>query len=168
MRSWYGICELEQQFCLFCLISILVYRQNGVVALTLPEFNREKTLRLSGNELWLVHSLIRLETVKSKLNTGQFDVVEGIRTNCVDLQWRANASQYLGQTSFGLGKENWGWNWTERWIAARPWEVRVHSQLIHPRNTQAKQASKSQNEIKVPALVKSASPKVKKDDPTYG
>lgn len=41
-------------------------------------------------------------------------------------QWRANTSQYLGQASYILGKENWGWSWTERWIAARPWEVRVH------------------------------------------
>ncbi|XVF70100.1 hypothetical protein PTKIN_Ptkin11bG0135200 [Pterospermum kingtungense] len=77
-------------------------------------------------------------------------------------QWRANASQYLGQTSYGPGKENWGWSWMERWIAARPWEVRVH----------ARQASKSEKEMKVPALVNSAlpngkvAPKVKRDDPT--
>ncbi|XWS28056.1 hypothetical protein CRYUN_Cryun25bG0033100 [Craigia yunnanensis] len=25
-------------------------------------------------------------------------------------QWRENASQYLGQASYGLGKENWGWS----------------------------------------------------------
>ncbi|XP_021890229.1 protein IQ-DOMAIN 1 [Carica papaya] len=44
-------------------------------------------------------------------------------------QWRANPTQYLGQASYSLGKENWGWSWTERWVAARPWEVRVHAQL---------------------------------------
>ncbi|XVE50144.1 hypothetical protein DITRI_Ditri01bG0138200 [Diplodiscus trichospermus] len=87
-------------------------------------------------------------------------------------QWRANASQYLGQASYGLGKENWGWSWMERWIAARPWEVRVHSQPIHPRKTHARQASKSEKEIKVPSSVKPAlpngkvAPKVKKVAPT--
>ncbi|XWS52145.1 hypothetical protein CRYUN_Cryun11dG0042100 [Craigia yunnanensis] len=89
-------------------------------------------------------------------------------------QWRANASRYIGQASFGLGKENWGSSWMERWIAARPWEVRVHSLAIHPRKTHARQASKSEKEMKVPALVKPAlpngtvAPKVKKVAPTDG
>ena len=97
----------------------------------------------------------------------------GIKINCVDLQWRANASQYLGQASYGLGKENWGWSWMERWIAARPWEVRVHSLAIHPRKTHARQASKSERD-KVPDLEKPASPngtvapKVKKVAPIDG
>ncbi|KAE9590597.1 hypothetical protein Lal_00023213 [Lupinus albus] len=43
-------------------------------------------------------------------------------------QWRANCSQYFGQASYSLGKESWGWSWTERWVAARPWEVRVRAQ----------------------------------------
>ncbi|XP_022734368.1 protein IQ-DOMAIN 1-like isoform X2 [Durio zibethinus] len=89
-------------------------------------------------------------------------------------QWRANASQYLGQASYGLGKENWGWSWMERWIAARPWEVRVHSQPIHPRKTHARQSSKSEKEMKVPSSLKPAlpngkvAPKVKKVAPTDG
>ncbi|MED6218772.1 Protein IQ-DOMAIN 10 [Stylosanthes scabra] len=40
-------------------------------------------------------------------------------------QWRPNCSQYFGQASYSLGKESWGWSWTERWVAARPWEIRV-------------------------------------------
>ncbi|KFK38852.1 hypothetical protein AALP_AA3G168800 [Arabis alpina] len=47
-------------------------------------------------------------------------------------QWRANATQYLGQDSFNLDKENWGWSWKERWISARPWEIRAQSQVIKP------------------------------------
>nr|KYP51392.1 Protein IQ-DOMAIN 1 [Cajanus cajan] len=43
-------------------------------------------------------------------------------------QWRPNCSQYFGQASYSLGKESWGWSWTERWVAARPWEVRVRVQ----------------------------------------
>ncbi|XWS10952.1 hypothetical protein CRYUN_Cryun38cG0042600 [Craigia yunnanensis] len=89
-------------------------------------------------------------------------------------QWRANASQYLGQASYGLGKENWGWSWMERWIAARPWEVRVHSQPIHPRKIHGRQASKSEKEMKAPSSGKPAlpngkvAPKVKKVAPTDG
>ncbi|XP_010519241.1 PREDICTED: protein IQ-DOMAIN 1 [Tarenaya hassleriana] len=57
-------------------------------------------------------------------------------------QWRANATHYLGQASFGLGKENWGWSWKERWISARPWEVRVQSQDIKPKKCLTKPTSK--------------------------
>lgn len=47
-------------------------------------------------------------------------------------QWRANATQYLGQASFNLDKENWGWSWKERWIAARPWEIRTQCLVAKP------------------------------------
>ncbi|KAK7342708.1 hypothetical protein VNO80_25664 [Phaseolus coccineus] len=40
-------------------------------------------------------------------------------------QWRPNCRQYLGQAIYSLGKEGWGWSWKERWVAARPWEMRV-------------------------------------------
>ncbi|GLT48594.1 hypothetical protein SLA2020_222090 [Shorea laevis] len=73
-------------------------------------------------------------------------------------QWRANASQYLGQTSFNLGRENWGWSWKERWIAARPWEVRVASQGSHPKKANGKQGSEGEEEVKGPDPVKSALP----------
>ncbi|EOA31261.1 hypothetical protein CARUB_v10014433mg [Capsella rubella] len=47
-------------------------------------------------------------------------------------QWRANATQYLGQASFNLGTESWGWSWKERWIAARPWEIRAQCHVSKP------------------------------------
>ncbi|XP_019092605.1 PREDICTED: protein IQ-DOMAIN 1-like [Camelina sativa] len=47
-------------------------------------------------------------------------------------QWRANATQYLGQASFNLGKDSWGWSWKERWIAARPWEIRAQCHVSKP------------------------------------
>ncbi|XP_010509802.1 PREDICTED: protein IQ-DOMAIN 1-like [Camelina sativa] len=38
-------------------------------------------------------------------------------------QWKADGkTQWLG--SYELGNTNWGWSWKERWISARPWEVR--------------------------------------------
>uniref|UniRef100_A0A1J3ERU1 Protein IQ-DOMAIN 1 n=1 Tax=Noccaea caerulescens TaxID=107243 RepID=A0A1J3ERU1_NOCCA len=38
-------------------------------------------------------------------------------------QWKADGkTQWLG--GYELGNTNWGWSWKERWISARPWEVR--------------------------------------------
>ncbi|RDX89378.1 Protein IQ-DOMAIN 1 [Mucuna pruriens] len=59
-------------------------------------------------------------------------------------QWRPNCSQYFGQASYSLGKESWGWSWTERWVAARPWEVRVR---VHP--TKTKNLNGQQPKIKL-------------------
>ncbi|CAN6843344.1 unnamed protein product [Brassica oleracea] len=40
-----------------------------------------------------------------------------------DIEWKADGkTQWLG--GYELGNTNWGWSWKERWIAARPWEVR--------------------------------------------
>ncbi|KAJ6993947.1 hypothetical protein D5086_013203 [Populus alba] len=58
-------------------------------------------------------------------------------------QWRANPTQYLGQAYYSLGKENWGWSWKERWIAARPWDIRVHSEPHNLKKAHSKQESKS-------------------------
>ncbi|KAG8657924.1 hypothetical protein MANES_03G103400v8 [Manihot esculenta] len=69
-------------------------------------------------------------------------------------QWRANPTQYLGQAYYSIGKENWGWSWKERWIAARPWEIRVHSQLSNPKKGQILQVSKS--EMKITQSIKPA------------
>nr|TKR78376.1 hypothetical protein D5086_0000283040 [Populus alba] len=57
--------------------------------------------------------------------------------------WRANPTQYLGQAYYSHGKENWGWSWKERWIAARPWEIRVHSEPHNLKKAHSKQESKS-------------------------
>ncbi|CAH1444563.1 unnamed protein product [Lactuca virosa] len=40
-------------------------------------------------------------------------------------QWRANSSRYFGQAYYDLSKENWGWKWTERWIAVYRLEAHV-------------------------------------------
>ncbi|KAJ4809764.1 Protein IQ-DOMAIN 1 [Rhynchospora pubera] len=40
-------------------------------------------------------------------------------------QWRARPGINLGPFVYGTGKNGWGWSWTDRWIAARPWEPRV-------------------------------------------
>lgn len=62
------------------------------------------------------------------------------------LQWRANSILDLNPASYSLDKENWGWSWKERWIAARPWEIRANTHPTIPKKVQTKQRSKL-NEI---------------------
>ncbi|KAK4485282.1 hypothetical protein RD792_007915, partial [Penstemon davidsonii] len=40
-------------------------------------------------------------------------------------QWRANSNPSFGPSNHELSESNWGWSWTDRWIAARPWEGRI-------------------------------------------
>ncbi|KAL0546735.1 hypothetical protein IC582_016648 [Cucumis melo] len=57
-------------------------------------------------------------------------------------QWRANSILDLSPASYSLDKENWGWSWKERWIAARPWEIRANTHPTIPKKVQMKQTSK--------------------------
>ncbi|KAJ3669955.1 hypothetical protein LUZ60_010279 [Juncus effusus] len=39
-------------------------------------------------------------------------------------QWQAGTRQGPSTSVFDSDKNNWGWNWLERWMAVRPWENR--------------------------------------------
>ncbi|KAG8371110.1 hypothetical protein BUALT_Bualt13G0052700 [Buddleja alternifolia] len=39
-------------------------------------------------------------------------------------QWQAGSRQQISLAGFEPDKNNWGWNWLERWMAVRPWENR--------------------------------------------
>ncbi|XP_073286656.1 protein IQ-DOMAIN 5-like isoform X2 [Primulina huaijiensis] len=39
-------------------------------------------------------------------------------------QWQANSRQQAASSGFEPDKNNWSWNWLERWMAVRPWENR--------------------------------------------
>lgn len=39
-------------------------------------------------------------------------------------QWQAGPRQQTAPMGFEPDKNNWGWNWLERWMAVRPWENR--------------------------------------------
>ncbi|GAV64041.1 hypothetical protein CFOL_v3_07559 [Cephalotus follicularis] len=76
-------------------------------------------------------------------------------------QWKANNSQYLGQAYYTISKDNWGWSWKERWIAARPWEVRIQAESQSSKRSHSRQASKvdkvlKQQELKLPMSIKPA------------
>lgn len=64
-------------------------------------------------------------------------------------QWRANSSPN-GLGNYELGKANWGWSWTERWITARPWEIRVAFQSSSPKKMQNRSTIKSAKSINSP------------------
>ncbi|KAK9209100.1 hypothetical protein WN944_001464 [Citrus x changshan-huyou] len=73
-------------------------------------------------------------------------------------QWRANSSQYLGQAYYSICKDNWGWSWMERWIAARPWEVRVNAKPTKKiKGKQVSNADKFANQLELKVSV-SATP----------
>ncbi|KAL1834127.1 hypothetical protein DCAR_0104294 [Daucus carota subsp. sativus] len=75
-------------------------------------------------------------------------------------QWRANKNPVLNNNE--LGNAIWGWSWTERWIAARPWESRALVQSS-PKKSMSRQSSKTSKNLKSPTMkpmrsVKSISP----------
>lgn len=39
-------------------------------------------------------------------------------------KWQAGSRQQVAAGGFEPDKNNWGWNWLERWMAVRPWENR--------------------------------------------
>ncbi|KZV53218.1 protein IQ-DOMAIN 1 [Dorcoceras hygrometricum] len=80
-------------------------------------------------------------------------------------QWRANSNPNFGSGNYELGKENWGWSWMDRWIAARPWESRV-AIPPSPKKAPSRQESKTPKSktpptIKTSVKVKLISPNAK-------
>nr|GMC55574.1 protein IQ-DOMAIN 1-like isoform X1 [Ipomoea batatas]GME03313.1 protein IQ-DOMAIN 1-like isoform X1 [Ipomoea batatas] len=70
-------------------------------------------------------------------------------------QWRASSSHYFGQAYYDLGKDSWGWSWTERWIAVRPWETRVQAK---PEKSPRKEGNQTPNLGPLKLLVSQKSP----------
>ncbi|KAL4318021.1 hypothetical protein GQ457_18G013220 [Hibiscus cannabinus] len=76
-----------------------------------------------------------LEDVKTKLQMRQEGAFKRERTLAYSLaqkQWRSNTGlssrtnssiPYLKNPEFDTN--SWGWNWLERWMAAKPWETRL-------------------------------------------
>ncbi|XP_009803285.1 protein IQ-DOMAIN 9 [Nicotiana tabacum] len=76
-------------------------------------------------------------------------------------QWRANSSPVFGSGNHEMSKANWGWSWTDRWVAARPWESRVPVHTSPKKvNGKASKTTKSSTTPtkKTPISVKSSLP----------
>ncbi|KAL0676664.1 hypothetical protein Bca4012_004645 [Brassica carinata] len=93
-------------------------------------------------------------------------------------QWQAGTRQLSAHSEFQPDKNNWGWNWLERWMAVRPWENRFLDtsnlrergcqtlQLLYP-SGKAAGPSLSDNDSSSPGsipVVSKARSKLAKDD----
>ncbi|XP_016501946.1 protein IQ-DOMAIN 9 [Nicotiana tabacum] len=73
-------------------------------------------------------------------------------------QWRANSNPIFGSSNHDISKANWGWSWTDRWIAARPWESRItvpSTPKMAKRIARKTPKSNKSQTIKTPIFVKS-------------
>ncbi|KAL6636791.1 hypothetical protein ACP70R_024363 [Stipagrostis hirtigluma subsp. patula] len=68
-------------------------------------------------------SIGSVEDIQAKLLKRQEAAVKRERAMAYALthQWQASSRQVV---AFEPDKNNWGWNWLERWMAVRPWESR--------------------------------------------
>eukprot|EP01018_Ginkgo_biloba_P021151 Gb_01817 [translate_table: standard] len=92
---------------------------------------RENQLRES-EEGWC-NSQGTLEEVRAKLQMRQEGAIKRERAIAYAFshqQWRGNsrASMPLNHAKNEPDKNNWGWSWLERWMAAKPWENRLMEQ----------------------------------------
>lgn len=68
-----------------------------------------------------------VEQIQAKLLRRQEAAAKRERTMAYALshQWQAGSKQQTAPEGFEPDKNNWGWNWLERWMAVRPWENRL-------------------------------------------
>ncbi|KAJ8534878.1 hypothetical protein K7X08_016606 [Anisodus acutangulus] len=103
-----------------------------------------------------------MEVIVSRIHQREEAAVKRERTMAYafSYQWRANSNPIFGSSKHDLGKANWGWSWTDRWIAARPWESRIPVQsspkITSRTATKTLKSNKIQTE-KTPVSVKSSS-----------
>lgn len=103
-----------------------------------------------------------MEVVLSRIHQREEAAVKRERTMAYAFshQWRANSNPMFGSSIHDLGKANWGWSWTDRWIAARPWESRIPVQsspkIVNRTASKTPKSYKTQT-TKTPVSVKSTS-----------
>ncbi|CAH9133126.1 unnamed protein product [Cuscuta epithymum] len=71
-------------------------------------------------------SIGSVEQIQAKLLKRQEAAAKRERAMAYALanQWQAGSKQHATSGGFEPDKNNWGWNWLERWMAVRPWENR--------------------------------------------
>ncbi|CAN6476312.1 unnamed protein product [Victoria cruziana] len=71
-------------------------------------------------------SIGSVEEIQAKLLKRQEAAAKRERARAYALthQWQAGTRQAAVPAGFKPDKNNWGWNWLERWMAVRPWENR--------------------------------------------
>ncbi|KAF8090239.1 hypothetical protein N665_0482s0032 [Sinapis alba] len=71
-------------------------------------------------------SIGSVEQIQAKLIKRQEAAAKRERAMAYALthQWQAGTRQLSAHSGFQPDRNNWGWNWLERWMAVRPWENR--------------------------------------------
>ncbi|KAF2555177.1 hypothetical protein F2Q68_00016879, partial [Brassica cretica] len=72
------------------------------------------------------YSIGSVEQIQAKILKRQEAAAKRERAMAYALthQWQAGTRQLSAHSGFQPDKNNWGWNWLERWMAVRPWENR--------------------------------------------
>lgn len=71
----------------------------------------------------------------------------------LSLQWQAGSRQQETPPGFEPDRNNWGWNWLERWMAVRPWEnrfldINLRDGVTVHENKSAEENNETSNQIK--------------------
>ncbi|OIS99209.1 protein iq-domain 1 [Nicotiana attenuata] len=101
-----------------------------------------------------------MEVVLARIHQREEAAVKRERTMAYAFshQWRANSNPIFGSSNHDISKANWGWSWTDRWIAAHPWECRIPVQStpkMAKRIARKTPKSNKTQTIKTPVFVKS-------------
>ncbi|XP_031485783.1 protein IQ-DOMAIN 5 [Nymphaea colorata] len=84
---------------------------------------------------------------------------ERARAYALTHQWQAGTRPAAVPAGFKPDKNNWGWNWLERWMAVRPWENRfLNINLKDGVLVQENGAIETSNNTKVPLKISGKKP----------
>ncbi|KAL5999231.1 hypothetical protein ACLOJK_040681 [Asimina triloba] len=103
-----------------------------------------------------------VQDIQAKLQKRQEAAAKRERAMAYALAHQAGSKQQPAPAGFEPDRNNWGWNWLERWMAVRPWEnrfvdinLRDGVTVRENGSTEAKNGTKSQfkSTIKKPVLL---------------
>ncbi|XP_009135783.1 protein IQ-DOMAIN 1 isoform X3 [Brassica rapa] len=109
--------------CMQALVRVQARVRARRVRLSLECETGQQTLQQQGG--WC-DSIGSVEQIRTKLVKRQEAATKRERAMAYALthQWQAGTRKLSAHSAFQPDKNNWGWNWLERWMAVRPWENR--------------------------------------------
>ncbi|MQM08392.1 hypothetical protein Taro_041247, partial [Colocasia esculenta] len=92
----------------------------------LEHFLAISTLRtLAQSDILFPGAFITLTYIQPVFSPKGYSILSGpTLPNMHISEWQAGSRQQAAPAGFEPDKNNWGWNWLERWMAVRPWENR--------------------------------------------
>ncbi|XP_073005156.1 protein IQ-DOMAIN 5-like isoform X1 [Typha latifolia] len=106
-------------------VRMALENQMGQQKVTQQQTHDARVRETEMQESWC-DSIGSMEELQAKLLKRQEAAAKRERAMAYALthQWQAGSRQQKASTMFEPDKNNWGWNWLERWMAVRPWENR--------------------------------------------